>query len=120
MVEDQLLIWDHIFLQLLLNLLGPAKNVRSRGVKFSDKREYKVGPKKGKFFDVDIPTSYMFNLEFHNGSIVQGFISFDVQNHMRNHVELYGSNGSIIVPDPNMFGGPVITSKGVRIRWIRT
>ena len=106
------------FFTTLVNLLGPAKNIRSRGVKFSDKREYKAGPKIGKFFDVDIPTSYMFSLEFHNNSIIQGFISFDVLNHKRNHVELYGTKGSIIVPDPNMFGGPVITSMELGSEWI--
>ena len=59
----------------------------------------------------------MLNIEFENKSIVQGFISFDVQNHMRNHIELYGSHGSIIVPDPNMFGGPVITSQELGSTW---
>ena len=52
----------------------------------------------------------MFDVEFANQAIVQGFISFDVQNHARNHMELYGSKGSIVVPDPNMFGGPVLLS----------
>ena len=106
------------FFTALVNLLGPAKNVRSRGVKFSNKREYKAGPKKGKLFNVDIPTSYMLNIEFYNKSIVQGFISFDVLNHKRNHVELYGSKGSIIVPDPNMFGGPVLISKELGSDWV--
>tara|TARA_A100001011_G_scaffold113590_1_gene120244 strand:+ start:1668 stop:2813 length:1146 start_codon:yes stop_codon:yes gene_type:complete len=106
------------FFTTLVNLLGPAINIRSRGVKFSDKREYKAGPKKGKYFNVDIPTSYMFNLEFENKAIIQGFISFDVLNHNRNHVELYGTKGSIIVPDPNMFGGPVITSMDLGSDWI--
>ncbi len=106
------------FFTTLVNLLGPAKNIRSRGVKFSNKREYKAGPKKGKYFNVDIPTSYMFNLEFQNKSIIQGFISFDVLNHKRNHVELYGTKGSIIVPDPNMFGGPVMTSGQLGSDWL--
>ena len=55
--------------------------------------------------------------EFHNNSIIQGFI-FDVLNHKRNHVELYGTKGSIIVPDPNMFGGPVTTSMELGSEWI--
>ncbi len=106
------------FFTTLVNLLGPAKNIRARGVKFSDKRQYKAGPNKGKFFNVEIPTSYMFNLEFVNETIIQGFISFDVQNHARNHMELYGTDGSIIVPDPNMFGGPVSVSKELGSSWI--
>jgi predicted dehydrogenase len=40
-----------------------------------------------------------------------------VQNHARNHIELYGSKGSIIVPDPNMFGGPVSISKELGSDW---
>tara|TARA_B110000438_G_C15815916_1_gene651935 strand:- start:1982 stop:3127 length:1146 start_codon:yes stop_codon:yes gene_type:complete len=105
------------FFTSLVNLLGPAINVRGRGKKFSERREYQVGSKKGQFFDVDILTSVMFDVEFKNGSIIQGFISFDVQNHLRNHMELYGTRGSMIVPDPNMFGGPVITSKELGSEW---
>ena len=105
------------FFTTLVNLLGPAKNVRSRGKKFTDQREYQVGPKKGQLFNVEILTSVMFDIEFHNETIIQGFISFDVENHGRNHMELYGTNGSIIVPDPNMFGGPVIISKELGSEW---
>ncbi len=105
------------FFSTLVNLLGPVKNVRARGKVFSNQREYLVGPKKGKFFDVEIPTSVMLDLEFENETIVQGFISFDVQNHSRNHMELYGTSGSLVVPDPNMFGGPVILSHELGSEW---
>ena len=54
------------FFTALVNLLGPAKNVRARGVKFSDKRIIETGPKKGNEFSVDIPTSFMMDIEFHN------------------------------------------------------
>ena len=105
------------FFTTLVNLLGPVKNVRSRGKKFSDQREYLVGPKKGKSFNVDISTSVMLDIEFANEAIVQGFISFDVQNHARNHMELYGTKGSLVVPDPNMFGGPVLLSRELGSEW---
>ena len=105
------------FFTTLVNLLGPAKNVRARGTKFADTRVIETGPKINNKFSVDIPTTYMLDLEFESGSIIQGFLSFDVQNHGRNHVELYGSKGSIIVPDPNMFGGPVFISKELGSDW---
>ena len=105
------------FFTTLVNLLGPAKNVRARGTKFSDTRVIETGPKINNKFSVDIPTTYMLDLEFESGSVIQGFLSFDVQNHGRNHVELYGSKGSIIVPDPNMFGGPVLISKELGSDW---
>ena len=59
----------------------------------------------------------MFNIEFQNQAIIQGFISFDVLNHKRNHMELYGTKGSIVVPDPNMFGGPVSISGEFGSEW---
>lgn len=105
------------FFTALVNLLGPAKNVRARGKTFTKQREYQVGPKKGKKFNVEILTSVMFDIEFHSEAIIQGFISFDVENHGRNHMELYGTKGSMIVPDPNMFGGPVITSNELGDEW---
>ena len=105
------------FFTTLVNLLGPVKNVRARGKKFADQREYLVGPKKGKSFNVDISTSVMLDIEFANEAIVQGFISFDVQNHARNHMELYGTKGSLVVPDPNMFGGPVLLSRELGSEW---
>ena len=105
------------FFTTLVNLLGSAKNVRGRGVKFFKTRKYKAGANKGKTFEVTVPTSYDFSIEFKCSAIIQGFLSFDVLNHKRNHMELYGTSGSIIVPDPNMFGGPVLFSKGLGSSW---
>jgi len=105
------------FFTTLVNLLGPAKNVRARGKTFAEQRKYQFGSKKGQMFNVEILTSVMLDIEFHNESIIQGFISFDVENHGRNHMELYGTKGSMIVPDPNMFGGPLITSNELGSEW---
>jgi len=44
-------------------------------------------------------------------------LSFDVTNHKKNHIELYGTKGSMIVPDPNMFGGSVYISREFGGKW---
>ena len=44
-------------------------------------------------------------------------LSFDVKDHKRNHIELYGDKGSIIVTDPNMFGGSVFTCLELGGKW---
>lgn len=93
----------------LVNLLGPAKSVHGISTKVFKERVIGIGPKKGQSFQVECPTSYLVNLEFHSGAIIQVTLSFDVVAHQRNHVELYGDKGSMIVPDPNMFGGSVFT-----------
>ena len=98
------------FYTMLVNLLGPAKKIRAQATMINEYREIGSGPKKNSKFKVEIPTSYMVSIEFISDAIIQGFISFDVINHQRNHMEFYGTKGSIIGPDPNMFGGPIFAS----------
>ena len=105
------------FFTMLINLLGPARSVSSISSTVHQQREIGSGPKKGKKFKVETPTSYLINIEFSNGTLIEGLVSFDVINHNRNHMELYGTKGSIIVPDPNMFGGPVKTSSVEAGEW---
>ena len=97
------------YLTALVNLLGPAKSVHGISTKVFEKRVIGIGPKKDQEFNVECPTSYLVNLEFHNKALIQITLSFDVVAHQRNHIELYGDKGSMIVPDPNMFGGSVLT-----------
>jgi predicted dehydrogenase len=97
------------YLTALVNLLGPAKSVHGTSTKVFEKRVIGIGPKKDQEFNVECPTSYLVNLEFHNKALIQITLSFDVVAHQRNHIELYGDKGSMIVPDPNMFGGSVLT-----------
>ena len=101
----------------LVNLLGPAKCVRAKATKVHDYRTIETGPKKGDKFEVEIPTSIIGSIEFKNSAVIQVFLSFDVINHQRNHIELYGTKGSMIVPDPNMFGGSVFSSCTERGEW---
>ena len=101
----------------LVNLLGPAKCVRAKATKVHDYRTIETGSKKGDKFKVEIPTSIIGSIEFKSSAVIQIFLSFDVINHQRNHIELYGTKGSMIVPDPNMFGGSVFSSCTERGEW---
>ena len=106
------------YLTALVNLLGPAKEVKAaslmRGASF---RTIGIGPKKGKKIKVECPTTYFTTIIFKNGSIIRLTLSFDVIAHQRNHIELYGTKGSMIVPDPNMFGGSVFVCKKLGNPW---
>ena len=101
----------------LVNLLGPAKQVQGRCLKVFKQREIGIGPKKGKTFKVETPTTYLATIQFENDCIIQITLSFDVVSHQRNHIELYGEKGSIIVPDPNMFGGSAFVSVTAGGNW---
>ena len=107
------------YLTALVNLLGPAKTVHGISTKVFNTRTIGIGPKKDTNFEVQCPTTYLVNLEFENSALIQLTLSFDVIAHQRNHIELYGTKGSIIVPDPNMFGGsPLVCINSDTGEWI--
>ena len=105
------------YLTALVNLLGPAKQVWGSYMWNKKKRIIGVGPRKGKSIKVLCPTTYLGTIFFNSGAIIRFTLSFDVIAHHRNHIELYGSKGSILVPDPNMFGGSVYTCKKLGGTW---
>ena len=105
------------YLTALVNLLGPAKQVWGSLMWNKKKRIIGIGPRKGKSIKVLCPTTYLGTIFFKNRTIIRFTLSFDVIAHHRNHIELYGSKGSILVPDPNMFGGSVFTCKKLGGAW---
>ena len=105
------------YLTALVNLLGPAKQVWGSQMWNKKKRIIGIGPRKGSSIKVLCPTTYLGTIFFNSGAIIRFTLSFDVIAHHRNHIELYGSKGSILVPDPNMFGGSVYTCKKLGGAW---
>tara|TARA_Y100000766_G_scaffold3238_1_gene2514 strand:+ start:73 stop:1230 length:1158 start_codon:yes stop_codon:yes gene_type:complete len=105
------------YLTALVNLLGPAKKVTGSIMEGVKRRIIGIGPKKNKTFKVKCPTTYLSTIQFENGTIIRLTLSFDVIAHQRNHIELYGSKGSMIVPDPNMFGGSVYVCNKLGNPW---
>jgi predicted dehydrogenase len=91
----------------LINLLGPVKRVGALTSLASKERVIANGPRNGETVPVKTPTNIHALLEFHNGATVNLSTSWDVWHHKRNHFELYGSEGTLYVPDPNFFGGTV-------------
>ena len=63
--------YHRTFFTMLVHLLGPAKNVRGRGVKIKDFRTILTGPRKNEKINVETPTSYVASIEFCNGAIIQ-------------------------------------------------
>ena len=105
------------YITALVNLLGPVRKVTSTIIQGQKYRTIGIGPKKGKKFKVECPTTYLSTITFKNNSVIRLTLSFDVIAHQRNHVELYGEKGSMIVPDPNMFGGSVLTCNKLGENW---
>jgi predicted dehydrogenase len=96
------------YLHALITLLGPVKRVQGLTRVSFPTRTITSQPKHGKVIPVEIPTHIVGVLEFHNGVIGQLTTSFDVK-HGANApcIEIFGTEGSLSVPDPNGTGGPV-------------
>ena len=105
------------YITALVNLLGPAKKVTGTIIQGQKYRTIGIGPKKGKKFKVECPNTYLSTITFKSNSVIRLTLSFDVIAHQRNHIELYGEKGSMIVPDPNMFGGSVLTCNKLGDNW---
>jgi predicted dehydrogenase len=91
----------------LINLLGPVKRVAALSSSAQSERTISNGPRNGQTVPVKTPTNIHALLEFHSGATINLSTSWDVWHHKRNHFELYGTEGTLYVPDPNFFGGQV-------------
>jgi predicted dehydrogenase len=95
------------YLANLINLIGPVKRVAALTWSASPTRTIASEPRRGQTIPVNTPTNIHALLEFANGATVNLSTSWDVWSHKRANMELYGSEGSIFLPDPNFFGGTV-------------
>ena len=56
---------------------------------------------------VEVPTHVSGLLDFKSGAAGMILTSFDVWGHELPRLEIYGTEGTLSVPDPNTYGGPV-------------
>ena len=89
----------------LVQLLGPVARVAALSSSGSPTRTILSEPRAGETIRVETPTNIHALLEFVSGATVTLSTSWDVWAHRHGHMELYGSTGSLFVPDPNYFGG---------------
>jgi predicted dehydrogenase len=83
------------------------------GIGYPERIVTAESPQRGKRIAVETPTSLMALLEFRSGAQVTLVMSWDVWRHGHPPIELYGTEGSMRVPDPNFFGGIVeLTERG--------
>ncbi len=98
------------YITQLVNLIGPIKSITSLSGTATSERVITSEPRKGEKIKVETPTTLMGTLEFHNNAKIQFFCSWDVWKHKHTTIELYGLEGSMIVPDPNFFSGDILMS----------
>lgn len=96
------------YLTALTSLLGQAKTVCGMTKISFPERTITSSKKFGRVINVEIPTHVAGNIEFKNGVIATMITSFDIWSSTLPRIEIYGSLGTLIVPDPNTFGGSIL------------
>lgn len=99
------------YITQLVNLLGPVARVTAVATRGQPRRTVTSEPLAGSVIDVEVATTVNAVLEFVSGANVTLTASWDVWKHKRLPFELYGTEGSLLVPDPNFFGGAVEISE---------
>jgi len=96
----------------LVHLLGPVARVTAFTGKGVTTRTVSTpnSPVLGKKIKVEVATTVHGVLEFHSGAIITIGASWDTRGHGHHNIELYGTAGSVFVPDPNFFAGDIFTT----------
>ena len=105
------------YLTALTALIGPIRRVTGSARATFPTRTITSAAKYGTTVDVDVPTHIAGVLDFANGAIVTIVTSFDVWGANLPPIEIYGTQGSLSVPDPNTFGGPVRVRRMGATEW---
>ncbi|KMM36782.1 Gfo/Idh/MocA family protein [Guptibacillus hwajinpoensis] len=105
------------YLSVLINLIGPVQRLTGSTRVTSPERTITSEPKYGQKIKVETPTHVAGILDFENGAIGTLITSFDVWGSKTHFIEIYGTKGSLSVPDPNTFGGQVLLRKPGEVEW---
>ncbi|HEX7735209.1 MAG TPA: Gfo/Idh/MocA family oxidoreductase [Ktedonobacteraceae bacterium] len=105
------------YLTALIALMGPIKRVTGAARITFPERPITSQPHAGTMIKVNTPTHIAGTLEFTNGPIATLITSFDVWHHHLPNIEIYGTEGTLRVPDPNTFGGPILLRRMDEPEW---
>ncbi|NLW20436.1 MAG: Gfo/Idh/MocA family oxidoreductase [Clostridiales bacterium] len=95
------------YITALVSLLGPVSRLVSASKRSFPTRLITSQPHAGTVVEVNTDTYVAGTLQFASGAIGTLFTTFDVHYPTQARLEVYGSQGTLILPDPNFFGGPI-------------
>lgn len=95
------------YMTALVNLLGAVKGLTGLTAKSFETRTITSEPQCGTVIPVEVPTHVNGILQFANGAVATVTTTFDVYYDRQDKLEIYGTQGTLRVPDPNCFGGSI-------------
>jgi len=113
------------YLTALLNLLGPVKRVMGMATIAIADRTIGSQPLKGTKIRVETPDHIAGTIEFENGAmgtIIQSFATrfAEFGGPHRQPITIFGTGGTMRVPDPNQFDGPVHVRRNEDAEWTQS
>jgi predicted dehydrogenase len=105
------------YLTALIAALGPVTRVCGSAQTGLKTRTITSEPLNGTIIDVDVPTHVAGVLDFACGVTGTIITSFEVYSHTLPFIEIYGTEGTLRLPDPNTFGGPVFIKRFYEKEW---
>jgi predicted dehydrogenase len=105
------------YLTTLIALMGPVRRVTGSARVTFPERTITSKRKYGTAIPVSTPTHIASILDFASGAVATLVTSFDVWSHGLPRIEVYGTEGTLSVPDPNTFNGPVHIRRAQDSEW---
>jgi predicted dehydrogenase len=95
------------YIAAFINLLGPISRVTGFAKVTRATRTITSQPLKGESITVETPTHITAIFDFASGATGQLTTSFDTPVSYFPNLVVHGSEGAMVVPDPNGFGGTI-------------
>lgn len=105
------------YLTSIVTLFGPIARVSGVATTSSRARSVATGPLAGTAIPVDVATHVSALLEHENGLTTTITVSFDVWKSRAPLFEVFGTEGTMAVPDPNRFDGDVEIAPATTREW---
>ncbi|WP_202595406.1 Gfo/Idh/MocA family protein [Halalkalibacter okhensis] len=105
------------YITTLIFLLGSIRRVTASASVSFQERTIKSEPHYGKKIQVHTPTHISGVLDFEEGAVGTLVTSFDVWGSQVPRIEIHGTEGTLSVPDPNRFGGPIFLKRPGESDW---
>jgi predicted dehydrogenase len=105
------------YLTALVSILGPVRRVTGATRATWAERTILSEPKRNQIIQVDVPTHVVGLLDFENGPVGTIITTFDVKAANLPRIEIYGTDGTLSLPDPNTFGGSTYLRRATDTEW---
>ena len=95
------------YLTAIVAIVGPVRRVAGFASTRAIERTIATGPRAGERFAVTTPTHVSAALELEGGVTASLVTSFDAIDRYVCDLEIHGTEGTLALPDPNAFEGPL-------------